>query len=58
MFIQYGNYRHAGAEGSFVLSRDFTVGDSGLINGFTERWNIRGRLEAPDRAQLLSLIHI
>jgi len=56
MFIQYGNYRHAGAEGSFVLSRDFTVGDSGLINGFTERWNIRGRLEAPDRAQLTTAL--
>ena len=52
MFIQYGNYRHAGAEGSFVLSRDFSVGDSGFINGVTERWVITGRLEAPDRAQL------
>ena len=52
MFIQYGNYRHAGAEGSFVLSREFTIGDTGNINGVTERWDITGRLEAPDRAQL------
>ena len=52
MFIQYGNYRHASAEGSFVLTRDFVVGDRGFVNGVTERWDIRGRLEAPNRAQL------
>ena len=56
MFIQYGAYRHAGAEGSFVLSRDFTVGDTGFINGLTERWVITGRLEAPDRAQLTAAL--
>ncbi len=47
MFLKYGTYTHAAGEVSLAISRkgDFVAG---LEKGYTERWDIRGRLQIAD----------
>ncbi len=47
MYLAYGNYTHAVGECSLAISRqgEFV---NGMEKGYTERWEIRGRLQVDD----------
>jgi hypothetical protein len=51
MYLKYGTYAHAAGECNLAISRrgDFV---HGMEKGYTERWDIRGRLQIADSGTL------
>lgn len=56
MYLRYGSYTHAIQEARVSITREPLKNDAGDYYGYTERWDIAGRLTAADQSSVSTAI--
>lgn len=56
MYIKYGSYQHDVGECGVIISRAAEVTENDIFTGYTERWDINGRLQGADAAAITTAI--
>lgn len=56
MFLKYGNFQHDDGEVAIAISRVSLFTPGGVVYGYTERWDVQGRLQTADQATLTTAL--